>query len=117
MKKILITIAVIFMMIGMALATQKTLTFQWNQDVMATGDKWEMHVSETAGGPYAHLADILFVSQQTDYTENVSADIPIGGYYFVLRKVAANGDKSGWSNEIFYTIVNSPFQLKLIFKP
>jgi len=100
-----------------AAAADKALTFEWSQDVMETGDRWEMHVSETSGGPYAHLADIPFVQAQTKYEQEVTADIPAGGYYFVMKKVrASDGASSTWSNEVFFKIVNAPFELKLIFK-
>jgi hypothetical protein len=121
MKKIgvfilILMIGCIFCIPQAALAKDKTLTFQWEQDVMVTGDKWEMHVSGTPGGPYSHLADIPYVEDKTTYEGKIeNIDIPSGGYYFVLKKVrGSDGDSSGWSNEVFFEFANTPFNFKLI---
>lgn len=112
----LVHVLVLLFAAPIAWSAEKSLTFQWQQDVMVTGDKWELHVSETAGGPYAHLADIPYVEAQSVYEQEITADIPPGGYYFVMKKVrGSDGAQSGWSNEVFYKVVNAPFELKLIF--
>ena len=95
---------------------QEVLTFQWNQDIMEAGDKWEMHVSTTSGGGYIKLAEIPYIDQQIVYEKVLDITIPAGGYYFALRKVRTDGAMSDWSNEVFFSSVNSPFELKLIFK-
>jgi hypothetical protein len=119
MKKVIFILMAICLIIAVPhiVSAAETLSFQWQQDVMVAGDKWEMHVSGTRGGPYTHLVDIPYVDAQSTYESEVKdIDIPAGGYYFVLKKVrAADGESSVWSNEVFYEIVNSPFQLKLIF--
>jgi len=121
-KKILFSSVIVLvlsltMVFSIHTAYAKDLTFQWNQDTMVSGDKWEMHVSEVAGGPYSHLVDIPYTESQTVYEKVVTVDIPTNGYYFVLKKVrGSDGASSDWSNEVYFKLVDGPFQLKLIFE-
>jgi len=52
MKKIICRTYSIFYADRISNGGRKNPDFQWQQDVMVTGDKWEMHASDTSGGPY-----------------------------------------------------------------
>ena len=116
MKKIIIVLMSIMLIASFAIGAQKELTFQWEQDVMVTGDKWELHWASVAGGPYTLVTEIIFVAEQVVYEQMVNPDIPPGGAFFVMKKIrASDGESSEWSNEVFYELTGIPFNLKIIF--
>jgi hypothetical protein len=83
-------------------AGSKDLTAIWQQTLPSPNDleKWELEYSQDQVAWTKH-SDILFVSEQTEYTCDVPFTSPDGQkvtWYFRLRAVDTSGNASDWSN-------------------
>ena len=95
-------------------AAEMSATIEWQQDVMADGDYWEVHYGLLEGGPYSLLFTIPYVSEQTTYQHTGTVDM-LGKTYFVMKKVRGSDNiSSPWSNEVSFEPVNPPYQLRFI---
>ena len=108
-KAFLFLILIVFLCSSVAYAqVTKTLRFAWNQELSADFGGWRIYQADTAGGPYTALSpDILFVSEQTEYTADMPIEVPDDQtitLYFVLTAFDTSGNESGYSNEVSATI-------------
>lgn len=108
MKKIIVALAVLLVVVSLAVAGTKVLTFAWQQPgSMAGFAGWKLYQSETAGGAGALSLTIPYVSQQTEYTATknlVSPDGQTKVYYFTLTAFDTSGNESARSNEVSASI-------------
>lgn len=125
MKKILMSIVVVFIVFSLAWAGQKTLVAQWEQTLPSPNDlkEWRLYISTHSGGPYNLLRTIPFVSPQTTYTDEFQLSSPDGQrmqYFFVLTAVDTSGNESGYSNEasvwIDFEAPGVPANLRVVIK-
>ena len=114
MKKTLLIIAAILLVASTSFAADltKSLTFQWDQ---ATSDlpnlkEWGLYVMTTAGGTKTAPVVIPYTSGSGPF--QVANAFTVTGTpgttvrrYFVLDAVSKNGNRSGYSNEVFYDFV------------
>ena len=87
------------------LAGSKQLTFAWEQVLPEPDDlkEWRIYSATQAGGPYALMATVPYVSPQTTYTSSQQMTSPDGQriqYFFVLTALDTAGNQSGYSNEV-----------------
>jgi hypothetical protein len=90
MKKLFLTMFILFCSLGICFAGPITKTCKWQQEgIKADFGGWKLYYSETSGGPYTSLTTIPFVAAQTEYTQSVSLNMPsyegtVKTLYFVL---------------------------------
>ncbi len=104
MKKLIIFLAVALLTIS-AFAGQKNLKFEWEQALSPDLLQWNLYYSETAGGPYTLLTDIVYAGEPgPQFTSDpiifTSPDGQAVTYYFVLTAEDASGNESRYSNEV-----------------
>jgi hypothetical protein len=113
MRKTAITIFIMLLAAFYANAADQveTLTFAWDQPDRTLIEKWELHWSDTAGGPYVKLVDLAYGGEdQTNFESPIEATVsgePASTVtkYFVLRAcgtVEGSVQCSDWSNEVSY---------------
>lgn len=102
-----------------------TLSFSWTYQTawLDRIERWELLTSDTAGGPYTKVMDVVYNPDATPpYTTDVVIDVPDGEVtkYYVMtthRSDANNGATSSNSNEIAVMIdkmpPKAPFELKV----
>ena len=96
----------VFGMVAIANSADKPLTFGWGQAAVDLPqlDKWTLYYSETAGGPYTKITDILYVSEQDEYQHTETITIVGDGeektIYFVLTATDKESNESDYSNEV-----------------
>jgi len=125
MKKTLAVLAMILMFCVPAIAGDKNLTFEWEHDGI---DVAEFHIYKSmAQGVYDHDMDLLvslpFEGVSATYTSDAVLTSPDGQevtWYFVCTAVDAEGNESGYSNEISQTIdfaaPNEPYNFSVTIK-
>src|SRR5512137_2025167 len=110
MKKLIIILAIlIFAAPAMAADFSKSLTFAWDQAAadLPNLKEWGLYVMTTPGGtkpapivvPYTTGSGPFQASQSFTVTGTPGSTVR---RYFVLDAVSKNGNRSGYSNEIFY---------------
>ena len=128
MKIFSIGLIILLLFVGTALSADlaKPLTFTWDQ---ATTDLpnlqgWGLYVRATAGGAHESLIPVPYTggngpflaSQTFTVTGNSGTTIR---KFFVLDAVSKSGNRSGFSNEVFYDFVfpyadvTTPMSLKV----
>ena len=108
MKKLFFGLLIFVLIAALAsptLAGSKQLTFAWEQVLPETNDlkEWRIYSATQAGGPYALMATVPYVSPQTTYTSSQQMTSPDGQrvqYFFVLTALDTAGNQSGYSNEV-----------------
>ena len=124
--KILKTIGAVFLACTLALAipvqsmasVTKTITLAWNHNG-ADLNKFKLYYGTTEGGPYTNTVEIFpaDLSAGTFQTSEIIIvpDNTTATYYFTVTALDSEGNESGYSNEVFYTIdfesPDAPFQL------
>lgn len=108
MNKVVVFLAVLVLSMS-AFAGQKNLEFAWEQTLSPDLLKWNLYYSETAGGPYTLLTNIVYTGDPgpqfaSDPIIFTSPDGQVVAYYFVLTAEDASGNESGYSNEVSETI-------------
>ena len=126
MKKLWV-IVFLFLFIGWANAAEVTTSRKvlWEQDeaTLTVMDHWELFWSDTAGGPYIKITNIVKPTQPPTggiYTLD-PIELTVSGQmgktvtkYFVMQAVMPEGEVSGWSNEAssaFKIAMGKPFNL------
>jgi hypothetical protein len=99
MKKILIAIAVFFMTVSMAFGGSVTLGW----DALSCTDCGVKIYVGTAPGNYQWEHDAGVVSQTIVNNLNAGTN-----YYFAAKAYDTNGNYSGYSNEVSYTVPGEP---------
>jgi len=108
MKKLFFGLLIFVLIAALAsptLAGSKQLTFAWEQVLPEPNDlkEWRIYSATQAGGPYALMATVPYVSPQTTYTSSQQMTSPDGQriqYFFVLTALDTAGNQSGYSNEV-----------------
>ena len=108
MKKLFFVLLAAVLFAALAAPTwagSKQLTFAWEQVLPETNDlkEWRIYSATQAGGPYALMATVPYVSPQTTYTSSQQMTSPDGQriqYFFVLTALDSAGNQSGYSNEV-----------------
>ena len=106
MKKLVMLLICLFFILGTSiLAKPVGVQFAWQQDIPSPNDLkgWKLYKSNTIGGPYIFVTEILFTSIQTEYTATLNVDYPDNAktkYFFVLTAFDTSGNESGYSNEV-----------------
>ena len=108
MKKLFFVLLIFVLIAALAAPTwagSKQLTFAWEQVLPEPNDlkEWRIYSATQAGGPYAPMATVPYVSPQTTYTSSQQMTSPDGQriqYFFVLTALDAAGNQSGYSNEV-----------------
>jgi len=123
MKKLLFVLLAMVLFSTLTFAAQKNLNFFWSQTLPSPNDLagWGVYQASVAGGPYTKIADIAYVSQQTEYTTSQTitvVDGQITTLYFVVDAVDTSGNRSAKSNEIAVPIdfqaPDIPVQLRIV---
>ncbi len=104
MNKIAVFLAVLVLAVS-AFAGQKNLRFAWEKTLSPDLIQWNLYYSETAGGPYTLLTNIVYTGDPgPQFTSDpiifTSPDGQIVTYYFVLTAEDGGGNESGYSNEV-----------------
>jgi len=108
MKKLFLILLCFVLFAALAAPTwagSKQLTFAWEQVLPDPNDlkEWRIYSATQAGGPYALMATVPYVSPQTTYTSSQQMTSPDGQrvqYFFVLTALDTAGNQSGYSNEV-----------------
>ena len=108
MKKLFLILLCFLPFVTLAAPTwagSKQLTFAWEQVLPEPNDlkEWRIYSATQAGGPYALMATVPYVSPQTTYTSSQQMTSPDGQrvqYFFVLTALDTAGNQSGYSNEV-----------------
>ena len=127
MKRLLIILAIlIFASTAMAADFNKSLTFAWDQ---ASTDlpnlkEWGLYVMTASGGTKPAPIVVPYTSGSGPFT--AASTFTVTGLpgstvrrYFVLDAVSKGGNRSGYSNEVFYDFVipfadvTTPMSLKV----
>ena len=107
-KRILIlTVLALFILSGLAIAGQKTITFQWDYPSPPSDlGGFNFYTASKAGGPYTKATSIPYVAGQTQYTSAQNLTSPDGAetvMYFVVSAYDKSNNESVKSNEVTYT--------------
>ena len=113
MKRLLIILAIlIFAAPAMAADFTKSITFAWDQSAsdLPNLQGWGLYVMTASGGtkpaaiavPYTTGNGPFQASQSFTVTGTPGSTVR---RYFVLDAVSLNGNRSGYSNEVFYDFV------------
>ncbi len=129
MKKLslfILVCIVLFGSVGLSWSGTKTLTFAWQQDLPTPVNDlagWRLYQSTTPGASCKATkvgGDIVFISQQVEYTSSVSIAAPDNQrttLYFSVTAFDISGNESGCSNEVVAVIdfqaPTIPVQLKV----
>lgn len=108
MKKILmLAVLVFFILSGMTMAGQKTITFQWDYPEPPTDlAGFNFYTAAKAGGPYTRVTSIPYVAGQTQYTSPQNLTAPDNAetiMFFVVSAYDKSNNESAKSNEVTYT--------------
>lgn len=128
MKRLLVIVFVLALSsLAMAADFSKSITFAWDQAAtdLPNLQGWGLYVMTTSGGtkpapiavPYTSGNGPFQASQSFTVTGNPGSTVR---RYFVLDAVSRNGNRSGFSNEVFYDFVipnadvTTPMTLRVI---
>ena len=103
MKKLLKALVILSVVTVMCVfAGSKTLQFTWEQTITSDFAGWKIYKATQTGGPYEHLIDVAYVSEQSEYTAThpiTALDGETTTFYFVLTAFDTSGNESGYSDE------------------
>lgn len=101
---LVMAMAMVFSLSTNCFAGTKMLIFAWEQALPDPNDLdgWQLHYAAEEQGVYSQLGDLIpFLEEATEYNSDTIMTSPDGQrkqYFFKLRAVDDNGNKSGWSN-------------------
>lgn len=132
MKKVFAICMIVLMLLAIPLigysANQtkaESLIFEWDQNVedLPILKGWALYEAPTAGGPYAKVADVVYVpGTVTSFSSESTLSVTGPGgttvnRYYVLRSINTENAESVNSNEVTYAFVipvgvtSAPFNL------
>ncbi len=113
MKRIILILAMVFMLCLPVFGGNKNLNFTWNQTLPSPNDLqgWGLYQASVTGGPYTKVMDIVYTAPATSYTATKLITVPDGSVtilYFVIDAVDTSGNRSAKSNEVSASIDFQP---------
>lgn len=101
MKKLILILAILLIPLFAFAATSVTLNWDPNTEPDLAG--YRLYRSTTSGSGYSKVGEITAPS--TEFTDTVIMD---GTYYWVVTAFDANGNESGFSNEVSAVLDSTP---------
>ena len=100
MKRLIIIAILLFASVASAATVE--LNFAWDANTEPDLDLYTLHRGTTNGGPYTAVLDVEAPAITTAYT--LTGDYG-QTFYFVLTASDTTGNRSGYSNQVSYTLV------------
>lgn len=130
MKKVLMVLLVLvfslMMFVSSAMAGEKTLRFNWDQEnIPSDFAGWRIYISTISEGPYTQFGDdLIYDPEQTEFTTDKVQVAPDGQettFYFIIKAFDTRANLSGTPDEISITIdfeaPDAPFSFTVTIVP